>query len=162
MSGPGDIRPGETWPYPQGDAAADNGARPAALPDVDHHVQGDTPESESQASATAGAPLAPGQPVASQDQVIEALKTVYDPEIPVDIYELGLIYTLDIKPDGDAAIAMSLTAPACPVAGTLPGEVAQAVAAVEGIGRVTVELVWEPPWTMERMSEDAKIALGMG
>ena len=162
MTGPGDFRPGDAWPYPQGDAPAEDGAYPAVRPDVDHHVQGDAPEAESQASAMAGEPLVPGQPVASQDQVIAALKTVYDPEIPVDIYELGLVYTLDIKPNGDAAITMSLTAPACPVAGTLPGEVAQAVAAVEGIGRVTVELVWEPPWTMARMSEDAKIALDMG
>ena len=93
--------------------------------------------------------------------MIEALHTVYDPEIPVDIYELGLIYEIDIKGDGDIFVLMSLTAPGCPVAGEMPGEVAEAVAKVEGTGQVTVRLVWDPPWTPERMTEDAKLALGM-
>ena len=111
--------------------------------------------------ATAGEPLAPGATVASESAVIDALHTVYDPEIPVDIYELGLIYELDIKEDGDAAVVMSLTAPGCPVAGEMPGQVAEAVAQVEGIGRVEVRLTWDPAWTPERMSEDARLALGM-
>jgi FeS assembly SUF system protein len=111
--------------------------------------------------ATAGEPIEPGTTVASEAAVIEALHTVYDPEIPVDIYELGLIYELDIKDDGDAAVVMSLTAPGCPVAGEMPGQVAEAVARVEGIGRVEVRLTWDPPWTPERMSEDARLALGM-
>jgi len=111
--------------------------------------------------ACAGTPLEPGTRVASDSAVIEALHRVYDPEIPVDIYELGLIYELDIKEDGDAAVVMSLTAPGCPVAGEMPGQVAEAVARVEGIGRVEVRLTWDPAWTPERMSEDARLALGM-
>ncbi len=116
---------------------------------------------EATLSARAGAPLAEGVPVAVKETVIEALKTVYDPEIPVDIYELGLIYELNLSEDGAARIVMSLTAPACPVAGEMPGQVARAVAEVPGVGEVTVRLVWEPPWSPERMSEDAKLALGM-
>jgi len=111
--------------------------------------------------ATAGAPLQPGAPVASEETVIEALRTVYDPEIPVNIYDLGLIYTMEIAGNGDVAIEMSLTAPGCPVAGEMPGMVANAVAGAEGTGEVEVKLVWEPGWTPDRMSEDAKLALGM-
>ncbi|MGB0671905.1 MAG: SUF system Fe-S cluster assembly protein [Rhodospirillales bacterium] len=111
--------------------------------------------------ATAGEPLAAGTTVAGMDPVIEALQTVFDPEIPVNIYELGLIYNVDIADDGNVAIEMSLTAPGCPVAGEMPGEVARAVAAVDGIGKVDVQLVWDPAWTPERMSEDAKLALGI-
>ncbi len=111
--------------------------------------------------ATEGEALPAGSPVASEAAVIEALHTVYDPEIPVDIYELGLIYEIDIKDDGDIFVLMSLTAPGCPVAGEMPGEVARAVCAVEGTGRVEVRLTWDPPWTPERMSEDARLALGM-
>ena len=111
--------------------------------------------------ATAGEPLDRASPVASEDNVIDALRTVHDPEIPVNIYELGLIYRLDIGERGDVAIEMSLTAPGCPVAGEMPGQVADAVAAVEGVGEVEVRLVWEPVWTPERMSEDARLALGM-
>ena len=112
-------------------------------------------------SATAGAPLAPGARIATAAEVVEALHTVYDPEIPVDIYELGLIYELDIKPDGDVTVLMSLTAPGCPVAGEMPGMVAEAVTLVEGTGQVEVRLVWDPPWSPERMSEDARLALGV-
>lgn len=111
--------------------------------------------------ATAGEPRLEGSPLASREDVIEALRTVHDPEIPVNIYELGLIYRLDLGDSGDVAIEMSLTAPGCPVAGELPGQVADAVAAVEGVGIVEVRLVWDPPWTPERMSEDARLALGM-
>jgi FeS assembly SUF system protein len=93
-------------------------------------------------------------------QIVEALKTVYDPEIPVDIYELGLIYELDIAESGDVKIDMTLTAPGCPVAGILPQQVADAASSVEGTGKVEVYLVWEPAWDMEKMSEDAKLALG--
>ena len=114
-----------------------------------------------EATAHAGAPLSPGTPVASPEQVVAALKTVYDPEIPVDIYELGLIYGQTIAADGNAEIAMTLTAPTCPVAGIIPQQVAEAVAAVDGIGEVEVKLVWEPPWTQERMSEEARLVLNM-
>ena len=112
-------------------------------------------------SATAGEPLKPGTRIASEAEVVEALHRVYDPEIPVDIYELGLIYELDIKDNGDVDVIMSLTAPGCPVAGEMPGEVAEMVALVNGVGRVEVKLTWDPPWTPERMTEDAKLALGM-
>ncbi len=112
-------------------------------------------------TAQAGKPLAEGVPVAAEEAVIEAFKTVFDPEIPVNIYELGLIYGFVINERGDIKVDMSLTAPGCPVAGDLPGWVADAIAKVEGIGVVEVTLVWEPGWTPERMSEDAKLALGM-
>ena len=112
-------------------------------------------------SATSGDPLAEGVAVAGEDAVIEAMKTVYDPEIPVNVYDLGLIYEIKIDDKGEVKIDMSLTAPGCPVAGDLPGWVADAVAKVEGIGEVEVTLVWEPGWTSELMSEDAKLALGM-
>ena len=111
--------------------------------------------------ARAGAPLAAGETVASEDAVVEALRSVHDPEIPVNIYDLGLIYSLDIAADGSASIRMTLTAPACPVAGEMPGDVARAVAGVAGIGEVTVELVWDPPWNKDMMSEEAKVALDM-
>ena len=112
-------------------------------------------------TATAGRPLVEGSILAADEDVIEALKTVFDPEIPVDIYELGLIYGFTIAENGDIKAEMSLTAPGCPVAGELPGQVADAIAAVPGTGEVEVTLVWEPAWTPERMSEDAKLALGM-
>jgi len=111
--------------------------------------------------ARAGKPLESGEKPAEREAVVEALKTVHDPEISVNIYDLGLIYDVDIGADGNIRIGMTLTAPTCPVAGTLPGEVARAVAAVEGAGEVTVELVWDPPWSKEMMSEDAKFALDM-
>ena len=99
--------------------------------------------------------------VASEETVIEALRTVYDPEIPVNIYDLGLIYDLKIQDSGNVDIRMTLTAPACPVAGTLPKEVADVVARVEGIGEVGVTITWDPPWTQANMSEVARVALDM-
>jgi FeS assembly SUF system protein len=120
------------------------------------------PESELQEfTAKAGGPLPEGVEVATQAELIEAMRTVYDPEIPVNIYDLGLIYTHDITKQGDVAITMSLTAPGCPVAGEMPGMVADAVALVEGLGVIDVKIVWEPAWTQDLMSEDAKLALGM-
>lgn len=112
--------------------------------------------------AHGGKPLAEGVDVASEEAVIEAMREVYDPEIPVNIYDLGLIYDLTISETGNIKIDMSLTAPGCPVAGEMPGMVARAVEAVPGTGEIEVLLVWEPQWTPERMSEDAKLALGMG
>ncbi len=101
------------------------------------------------------------QPVDPREAaVIEALKKVFDPEIPVNIYDLGLIYSVNVADDGKAHIRMSLTAPGCPVAGTLPGEVGQVAETVDGVTEATVELVWEPGWEKDRMSEDAKLALG--
>ncbi len=93
-------------------------------------------------------------------KVIEAISTVFDPEIPVNIYELGLIYNIDVNAMKDVHIDMTLTSPACPVAGTLPGDVERVVKEVEGIGGVCVELVWEPAWSPDRMSEAAKLELG--
>lgn len=92
--------------------------------------------------------------------VIRSLKTVYDPEIPVDIYELGLIYKVDLNDDRLLTIDMTLTAPGCPVAGEMPGWVEGAVRGVEGVEDVTVNMVFEPPWTPERMSDEAKLELG--
>lgn len=112
-------------------------------------------------SVTAGAPRDPAVPVADEDAVVEALRAVYDPEIPVNIYDLGLIYDLKIAPSGDVDIQMTLTAPACPVAGTLPKEVAESVARVSGVGEVEVTITWDPPWTQANMSEVAKVALDM-
>jgi len=112
-------------------------------------------------TAKAGQPLPAGTPVATEDQVVAAMRTVHDPEIPVNIYDLGLIYEMTIAADGHVNVIMTLTAPACPVAGEMPGNVANAVAGVEGVGEVDVTLVFEPPWTPERMSADAKLALGM-
>lgn len=118
------------------------------LPDVSHSF-----------TAYAGAPLEKNATQSDEHSVIDALQTVKDPEIPVNIYDLGLIYDIIRHPTGDVDITMSLTAPGCPVAGELPGQVAEAVAAVESVGKVAVSLVWDPPWTTERMSEDARLAL---
>ncbi len=96
-----------------------------------------------------------------EEQVVDALRGVYDPEIPVNIYDLGLIYTLDIDADGVVNIAMTLTAPGCPVAQTFPGTVECAVKCVPGVSDARVELVWDPPWTKERMTEAAKLQLGL-
>ncbi|MDE3263090.1 MAG: SUF system Fe-S cluster assembly protein [Acidobacteriota bacterium] len=94
------------------------------------------------------------------DQVVDVLKTCYDPEIPVDIYELGLIYKIDVDDGGKVAVDMTLTSPACPVAGTLPPEVEAKISRVDGVSSVRVDLVWDPPWNPDRMSEAAKLKLG--
>lgn len=94
------------------------------------------------------------------DDIIAALKTVYDPEIPADIFELGLIYKVDIEDDRMVKIVMTLTAPGCPVAGEMPGWVENAVGAVEGVSGVEVEMTFDPPWTPERMSEEAQVSVG--
>ena len=96
-----------------------------------------------------------------KDNVILALKRVYDPEIPVNIYDLGLIYSLDLTEDGRVSVLMTLTTPNCPVAGSLPGYVERAVHSVEGVADVKVDLTFDPPWSKERMSEGAKLALGL-
>jgi FeS assembly SUF system protein len=96
-----------------------------------------------------------------QPQILTALRKVYDPEMPVNIYELGLIYAVDVNAEGHVAIRMTLTAPNCPVAGSLPAEVERAVRAVPGVTDVTLELTFDPPWTKDRMSEAAKLALGI-
>jgi FeS assembly SUF system protein len=107
-------------------------------------------------------PTPPIDPNASlEERVIAALQGVYDPEIPVNIYELGLIYDLKVDPAGVVSIRMTLTSPACPVAGALPGEVQARVEAVPGVTSAKVELVWEPPWDMSRLSDEARLQLGL-
>jgi FeS assembly SUF system protein len=102
------------------------------------------------------------QQKAIEEKVIAALRTVYDPEIPVNIYDLGLIYDIDVDAETSAVhVQMTLTAPGCPVAGTLPGEVQKKVETVAGAGQAVVELVWDPPWSKERMSEAAMLELGL-
>ncbi|TDI39134.1 MAG: DUF59 domain-containing protein [Acidobacteria bacterium] len=104
---------------------------------------------------------APASEPTLRDKVEDVLRTCYDPEIPVDIYALGLIYDIDISDEGAVAINMTLTSPACPVAGTLPPEVESKVAALDEVTSAKVEVVWEPTWTPEKMSEAAKLQLGM-
>jgi FeS assembly SUF system protein len=96
-----------------------------------------------------------------EERIVAVLKTIYDPEIPVDIHELGLIYELEVSPSGAVAIKMTLTSPACPVAASLVGEVQKKVAAVPGVTSAAVDLVWEPPWDKSRMSEAAALHLGL-
>jgi FeS assembly SUF system protein len=103
----------------------------------------------------------PGKTDALRPALTAAFKTVYDPEIPVDIWELGLIYDVFVTPQGVAAIRMTLTAPGCPAAQILPGQVEQAARSVEGITDAKVDVVWEPGWTKDRMSDVAKLQLGM-
>jgi len=93
--------------------------------------------------------------------VVEALREIYDPEIPVNIYDLGLIYGIDVTEDGHIAITMTLTTPHCPVAESMPGEVEMRVGSVQGAGMVEVNLVWDPPWDPHKMSDEAKLELGM-
>lgn len=95
-----------------------------------------------------------------EPRLVEALRTVYDPEIPVNIYDLGLIYELAVNEAGQARIRMTLTAPSCPVAGILPGQVEEKIRAIPGVSGVTLELVWDPPWNREMMSDAAKLELG--
>lgn len=106
-------------------------------------------------------PLSQSELDALTDQLIEKLKTVFDPEIPVDIYELGLIYKVDVSDEKNVAIDMTLTAPGCPVAGEMPGWVQDAVKEIPGIGDVKVDLVFDPPWDPSRMSDEAKLQLNM-
>jgi len=118
-------------------------------------------DDEPKAGAAPSASAIPEEELARlTDDIVSALKTVYDPEIPADIYELGLIYKIDIEDDRSVRIEMTLTAPGCPVAGEMPGWVQNAVSAVEGVSNVDVEMVFDPPWTPDRMSEEARVALG--
>lgn len=113
-------------------------------------------------TVSAGAPLPEGSTyITKEEPVVEVLREIYDPEIPVNIYDLGLIYDVIIKDKGEVEVVMTLTAPACPVAGILPGQVAQKVSEVEGVGEARVMITWDPPWTPEAMSEYAQAALDM-
>lgn len=116
---------------------------------------------ETRAAWTPEGEVKPPAPKVDEDAVIAAISTVYDPEIPVDIYQLGLIYAIEIEDDGRVKIEMTLTTPACPSAQELPSQVEEAVRGVEGVTDVLVEVVWDPPWDQSRMSEDARLALNM-
>ena len=121
----------------------------------------DSPEFAEAWDAPQKAALEQGEIDRLTDDIIEALKSVYDPEIPVDIYELGLIYKVDLSDDRDVAIEMTLTAPGCPVAGEMPGWVEDAVKKVEGVRSAKAALVFDPPWDPSKMSDEAKLALNM-
>lgn len=108
-----------------------------------------------------GPPVDPVEPAILRDRVVQILKTVYDPEIPLNIYELGLIYDLDVDREGNVYIKMTLTAPACPVAGELVREVHDRTRTVPGVRRAKTELVWDPPWTRDRLSMEAQLELGL-
>ena len=109
--------------------------------------------------ATAGKKNNISSRLIDKSEIIDSLKTIYDPELPVNIYDLGLIYDIELIDKNDLKVKMSLTAPGCPVAGEMPGQVANTLAKIPNIGLIEVELVWEPAWTKDRMSEDAKLAL---
>jgi len=117
------------------------------------------PAPEEGAPASSSSALAPEEIDRLTDGIVAAVKTVYDPEIPADIYELGLIYRIDIADDRSVTIDMTLTAPGCPVAGEMPGWVENAVGAVPGVGEVKVNMVFDPPWDQSRMSDEARVAL---
>lgn len=108
-----------------------------------------------------GEPLSDEAIAELRDRIVQALCTVFDPEIPVNIYELGLIYELTISPSAEVGVKMTLTSPMCPVAGSLPGEVERKVRTVPPVTNVKVDLAWEPPWTKDRMTEAAKLQLGI-
>ena len=130
---------------------------------MEHAATAADPNLPGEASGTeagSSSAIAPDELARLTDDIVAALKTVYDPEIPADIYELGLIYRIDIEDDRMVKIDMTLTAPRCPVAGEMPGWVQNAVGAVEGVSGVEVNMVFDPPWTPDRMSEEAQVAVG--
>jgi FeS assembly SUF system protein len=136
-----------------------NRSQPAAEPPG--QASGAVPTPAAATPPAAGSSLDQGELARLTDEIIAALKTVYDPEIPSDIYELGLIYRIDIADDRTVAIDMTLTTPNCPSAQELPGMVENAVASVPGVGQVKVDIVWDPPWDPSRMSEEARTVLNM-
>lgn len=118
------------------------------------------PEPTYPLSATVGEPLAEGIEKADKEAIITALKAVQDPELMFDIYEMGLIYDIIQEDNGDVKIIMTLTSPTCPIAGDMPTMVAHAVSSVQGVGQVTVELTFDPPWTIDRLSDEIKLLMG--
>lgn len=112
-------------------------------------------------SATIGAALSEGADHATKDEIIAALKAVQDPELMMNIYELGLIYEINQLENGDVKVMMTLTSPTCPIAGEMPAMAANAIASVPGVGRATVELTFDPPWTMDRLSDEIKMIMGI-
>lgn len=146
------------WPDDPSPYAA---ARPPAAPVTGATAAPATPPQPA-APAPAAAPTDGGDAPPLVDRVIEALRTCYDPEIPLNIYDLSLIYGIDVDPAGNVTIQMTLTSPTCPVAGTLPGEVQNKVAMVPGVTSAQVDLVWDPPWDVSMLSEAARLTLGLG
>jgi len=120
-----------------------------------------TEMNESKATADAETSAETTAPQDLESKVVEVLRTCYDPEIPVNIHELGLVYGIDVDPSGAVSIRMTLTSPACPVAGSLPPEVENKVAKIEGVSSAKVEVVWDPPWTPDMMTDAARLQLGM-
>jgi FeS assembly SUF system protein len=118
------------------------------------------PEQTTPSPATAATSLNVSERVAFHDKIVEKLRTVYDPEIPVNIYDLGLIYEVNVEPNADVYVKMTLTSPGCPAAGTLPGEVEDKIVVIPGAGKVKVDVVWEPTWDKNMMTEAAKLQLG--
>ncbi len=134
----------------------------AITPDtVITRTDADQDSAETESEPETGPEVTGGGDPELRSRVIAALKEIYDPEIPLNIYDLGLIYRIDIDPDTNTSIDMTLTSPNCPVAESLPGEVENAAKAVDGIGDVQLELVWDPPWDMDRLGEAARLELGM-
>ena len=119
------------------------------------------PEQNATSPAASPATLNVSEIIALNDKIVEKLRTVYDPEIPVNIYDLGLIYKVDVENTGHVHVKMTLTAPSCPAAGTLPGEVEDKITVLPGVKGVKVDVVWEPPWDKNMMSEAAKLQLGI-
>jgi len=117
-------------------------------------------EKTSPAPSPAETTLSVSEVVALNDKIIERLRTVYDPEIPVNIYDLGLIYTVKVEPTAEVYVKMTLTSPGCPAAGTLPGEVEDKIVVIPGVKNVKVDVVWEPTWDKNMMSEAARLQLG--
>lgn len=149
---PNEMSPGLSQSVPghiQSAAEAPEAGDPGAAPDPSPFAE-DAPSS-----------IPPDELERLHGDLVSALKTVFDPEIPVDIYELGLIYKIDVDDDRNIEIEMTLTAPGCPVAGEMPGWVQNAVSSVPGVGQVDVNLVFDPPWDMSRMSDEARLALNM-
>ena len=118
--------------------------------------ENDTASEMQDYTAVAGVKLAAGTTPATREQIIEALKTVSDPEIMINIWDMGLVYRIECKADGDVDIDMTVTAPTCPVAGILPQQAAEAVAALDGVGIATVKVVWEPAWSIDKISDEAR------
>jgi FeS assembly SUF system protein len=143
----------------EGRAAAEEPAEIKACVGAAGGGEGTAPAAEEPKGDSSAVP--PAELERLRTDLIAALKTVFDPEIPVDIYELGLIYRLDVDDDRNIEVDMTLTAPACPVAGDMPGWVENALSSVPGVGQVKVNLVFDPPWDMSRMSDEARLALNM-
>jgi FeS assembly SUF system protein len=142
---------------PEKNEAVQGAATPASEPDEIKACVGATGGEDGSAASA----IPPEELERLHADLVAALKTVYDPEIPVDIYELGLIYRLEVDDDRNIEVDMTLTAPGCPVAGDMPGWVENAVASVPGVGQVKVKLTFDPPWDMSRMSDEAKLELNM-